>query len=184
MIRTINHQQKDAINGVTLLELISTVTILTILTTLALPQFNYLQARSESNHVYPYLNAIIQQHKEHAILKKQNILLCSSSNHQTCNNENIWNQGILAIYDRNNNNKFDSADTVIKFYSNKINHGTLTWNGGVTSPKLIILQSDTGLPRGSIGNFTYCSYKYSADLSHKSSLGIMGHLRYEKINNC
>lgn len=174
------HQQY----GFTLFELTITFTILAIVTTLALPKFDHLQARSESKNIYPYLNTIIQQHKENAVLKRQIIILCPSNDSKTCSDSTIWNHGILAVHDRNNNKKYDATDSMITFHPNKINHGTLTWKGGITSPKTIILQSDTGLPRGSIGSFTYCSHKYSADLSHKSSLGLMGHLRYEKLNAC
>lgn len=176
-------QKHSKSQGFTLIELAIAFTVLAIIATLAIPPFNHLQARSESENIYPRLNNIIQHYKNDAIITRQNIILCSTSDGKTCNNSANWNNNILATYDQNTNNKVDHTDTIIQVHQNDIDYGTLIWTGAFKS-NIIVLQRDTGLPRGSMGNFTYCSTKYPKELSHKSSLSQMGHLRYEKLNTC
>lgn len=171
------------IRAFTLIELLITISIFTIIGTIAAPHISRAQAQQESKSIYPYLYQVIQYHKQNAILKQQNIILCSSDNGEDCNGSNLWNKGILAIHDHNKNGRADSTDPRLNFHSNNINHGTLKWNGSRQAP-IIVLQSDTGLPRGSIGNFSYCSHKYNDQFSHKSILGMMGHLRSERLTTC
>ncbi|MBF7684831.1 GspH/FimT family pseudopilin [Acinetobacter sp. B10A] len=176
-------QYNVKLHAFTVLEFIITLAILAIVTTLALPAFAQLQARLESKNIYPYLNTTLQRYKLHAVTQRQNVILCSTNNGQTCNQSNSWNHGILAIHDQNYNHRVDPTDPVLSFHHNSIHHGTLTWKGGATTTKIIVLQGDTGLPRGSMGSFYYCSDKNN-QLSHKNALSHMGHLRHEKLNGC
>lgn len=165
-----------------LFELLITLSILSIVMMIAIPNFQNYQARQELSQLHPMIRQQVSLAKNTAQIYHSNIIVCSSSNLKQCE-VNQWHNGIIIFSDLNNNKKIDHNETIHKQTQTDLKFGSLKWNGGVTSPNAVTFQGDTGLPRGSPGNFIYCSFK-NQDHRRYISISPMGHTRIEMTSLC
>lgn len=165
-----------------LFELLITLSILSIMMMIAIPNFQNYQARQEISQLLPLIRQHVSLAKNTAQIHHTNIIICSSSTVDKCE-LNQWNNGIIVFSDLNNNKKIDHNETIHKLTQTDLRFGSIKWNGGVTSPNVVTFQGDTGLPRGSPGNFLYCSFK-NPDHHRYISISPMGHTRIETTTSC
>lgn len=169
-------------SGLTLLELVISVFILAILALLLAPTFHEIQAKQESKLINISLRNYIQHSKHSATLSKQDIMLCPSTDGETCSPINNWGKGIIMFKDSNKNRVFDTTEQKIDFIVLNLKYAELKWSGSRGS-NFIIFKGDTGLPRGHIGHFTYCNMT-NIENSYKTTLSMMGHVRHLPIKSC
>ena len=161
----------------TLIELIVTIAVLAIITTLALPHFRHFQAKQEAENV----NSLIRQHinsaKSIASVHHLKTIVCSSNSSHLCA-DNQWNSGIIIFGDKNNNKQIDLDEKVYSQVETNLHFGKLTWKGSSSSDSELTFQGDTGLPRGAPGSFIYCSQDHTS-LNKRFNISRMGHVRPE-----
>lgn len=102
--------------GVTLIELMTTVTIVGITLSLAVPGFSRLMAK---NAMASSVNLFLMQlhlARSSAVTRERRITLCPATGPTTCNNDyRTWNGGYLIFQDDNGNKELDPKETVISF---------------------------------------------------------------------
>lgn len=168
--------------GMTLLELLIVMSLIAMISLLAIPHFQEYRARHEYTQLFHLLRSHIYLARSHALITQHTVVLCSSSDLKQCG-QNQWQHGILLYVDRNNNRQRDDDETIISTAATQLKYAQLTWHGNASHPHNVVFQSDSGLPRGSMGHFLYC---HSTDpaLQHALPLGAMGHLHSISTNQC
>lgn len=167
-------------NGFTLVELIVTLAIFAILSTIALPYFQDIKAKQEVNTTTNKLISTIQLAKSHASIYHSNVVICPSQNKVNCQT-NQWTTGLLVFLDSNKNRQIDTGEKIIYTESTDLKYGHLDWKGTLNVPSLTF-QAENGLPIGSNGSFYYCSIV--SDHHQKLVLSAMGHMRIENLSTC
>ena len=169
------------IKAFTLIELLITLIILAIIVSLALPHFHRFKENQERAQILPIVRQAVSLAKINATTYHSTVIICPSSTYEHCEN-NKWNSGFIIFVDQNNNKKFDEQEKLIHSIPLDLHYGSFDWNGGITSKDAISFQSDSGLPRGSIGHFRYCSASSESDLI--IPLSMMGQTRLDESATC
>lgn len=102
--------------GITLLEMITTLSISSITLSLAIPAFNTLSGNSARSSAINSMVGHIQLARSEAITRAKRTILCPSLDSQTCYNSTIWNQGYILVEDSNNNKTVDADDTLLRVF--------------------------------------------------------------------
>lgn len=169
-------------NAFTLLELIITVSILAILAMITLPQYHQFKEHQEAAQLLTLIRQNVNLSKSLANTHHNQIVICSSTNATTCEN-NQWNKNMIVFMDLNQNKMLESNEPIQKIISIDMKYGAFQWHGGVSNPNTITFQSDSGLPRGSQGHFTYCSFNHPEN-HRQIVIHQMGHTRLEATASC
>ncbi|MBX2858619.1 MAG: GspH/FimT family pseudopilin [Cellvibrionaceae bacterium] len=95
--------------GFTLMELLVTVAIVGILTSMAAPSFStFVQDRKHKASLNDFRNALAYTRSE-AVKRGLPTVICASSNGSNCNGS-TWSDGWLVFVDENGNDNKDSAE--------------------------------------------------------------------------
>ncbi|AWL30547.1 prepilin-type N-terminal cleavage/methylation domain-containing protein [Acinetobacter defluvii] len=168
--------------GLTLVELVICVCVIGILASISTPYYLHILQERERKNIFPLLDQHIKFAKNSAILHHSTIIICSTSDLQSCQDDQ-WNRSILIFIDKNNNKQRDSNEPILQETKTQFKYGSLKWAGSITHQKLLAFRADTGLPRGSSGSFYYCSLDDSS-LHLRFKMGQMAHLRQESTATC
>lgn len=103
-------RSKDS-DGITLLEVLITITFGLILFSATMPTLNHWINRQRLNHEMYKLYQLIHKARHTAISKQSNIILCSIDKQQRC--QKNWNKTILLFQDVDNNKRYTSTDNLI-----------------------------------------------------------------------
>lgn len=171
-----------SVKGLTLLELLITLSIIAIIASWAIPSFQAMQAKQEFSNLFYLIRQQINLARSHAVTTQRDIVICASSDLLRCQNDQ-WHQGILTFIDSNRNRKLDLNETIIATTPTLLKYGTLTWHGNASHPHQVVFQADSGLPRGSMGHFSYCNFN---DVAYQQdfAIGMMGHLTTITSTQC
>jgi len=166
--------------GFSILELMIAIIILVLLSMMVMPFYHHTKAKQESQLIPVKLSIHLQQAKQHAVLYHNNVVVCASEDFESCS-QNAWTTGFISFLDLNQNRSRETHEKLLNTYPMQLRYGNLRWQGSLKSPS-IVFQGDTGLPRGSIGSFYYCS-TYNAQ-HNKVILSSTGIARSEIISSC
>ena len=162
-------------DGITLFELTITIAIFTILYSLAVPYYHDFKAKQEAQYLPSLLQQYLSRAKHLALTHHNNLVICSSPDLEQCGQDH-WGYGFILFFDKNQNKILDNNESLIAKHRTNITYGTLSWKGSLKNSS-ITFQGDTGLPRGSIGSFYYCSS--SLNIQHRVILNMVGGVRHE-----
>lgn len=102
-------------SGVTLIELVVTISILVIMMAVADPSYQYI---TNSNRIASEVNGLLgdlQYARAEAIKEGQTVTACISSNGTTCTTGTTsWQKGWIVFSDPNNNATVDTEETVLR----------------------------------------------------------------------
>jgi len=102
-----SHQLKLSL-GMTLIELIVSIGITSILTTIALPSFNGFIVQLRVDNEISRLSRLLLTARNHAINSGDNVIICPLEENGTCSVN--WHEQLSVFIDTNNNQQFDLAN--------------------------------------------------------------------------
>ena len=152
---------KNQHHGLSLLELIITLTIICILLLITVPSFSRYRAQLEYQNLYYVIQQQIQIARSQALISNQDVVICSSQDLIHCQNKQ-WSTGLLIYIDVNKDRQLNQDEIVISRLDTAMKFGRLDWYGG---------------------RFRYCSFKDSK-LNLDLQLSQMGHLRSSPVEIC
>jgi len=165
--------------GLTLLELLVTLTITAILASLAIPAFANTIKRTNSLTIAYQMIELVQFARSEAITRQVPVTLCGSSDGQRCDNK--WSKQILIFADNNNNGAMDNTDVLLHVTDSLKTGETLTWRS--FQNKSYLQLQPNGMTYYQNGNFTYCPADGDEHFAVQWILNAAGRLRLAQDNN-
>ncbi len=101
-------------NGLTLIELIIALSIMSILSSYALPSFYQLKLKKQLESERNRLTASLQFARSLSIMKQSTVIVCPSLSGQSCDNQSNWHEGWIIFLDKDSNRQLDAEDTVLR----------------------------------------------------------------------
>lgn len=104
--------KRQAQFGLTLLEMMMTLSILAITFSLVMPSAQSLLTRNRITAELNQTSTLLQSARQQAFANMQTVVVCPSSNFSTCQSD--WSQPKIVFVDSNNNAVADNNETIIK----------------------------------------------------------------------
>lgn len=99
--------------GVTLIELLVAMSVLSILLTVGVPSFNQFTASTRLNSYANTLFSHMALARSEAIKRNLRVAICKSSDGLSCTSSGNWNQGWVVFVDVDNNASISSGEQII-----------------------------------------------------------------------
>lgn len=100
--------------GITLIELLVTLSVAAILLTIGIPAMAGFVAESRITAKSNALMAHVQYARHSAITLRANVIACPGIDVQGCSGSNRWDQGWVVFIDRNNNGRPAGPEDVLR----------------------------------------------------------------------
>jgi type IV fimbrial biogenesis protein FimT len=100
--------------GVTLLEMLTVIAMICLLTAIGLPSYKYVTNRNRISAEVNGLLGDLQYARLEAIKEGQTVSVCVSSNSTSCLASSAWQNGWIVFSDVNGNGQLGAGDTVLK----------------------------------------------------------------------
>lgn len=111
-IDRVHFKTHHSLKGMTLIELMITLSILVILTAVAIPSFQSLMASSRLRTAVSDLSTTLAQARSNAIRRGGRVTVCKSTNGTQCATTGDWNQGWIMFEDVTHSGAAPNVDTV------------------------------------------------------------------------
>lgn len=173
----------NAAKGITVNELLMTITVLAVLASLAIPSYHHVMSRMESFRVERQLREFFGYGRSKAFLESNRIAICPTIDYQRCANQKNWDQGILVFHDHKNRNRvFDEGEKLLYKHQFNLKYGSLQWRGFGVNGNMIFHDRHINLT-GSNGSFYYCNPQ-TPQLSKRIIISPTGLIRVESGTKC
>lgn len=138
--------------GTTLIELITVLAILAILTQVGTSGWVETYQEHQSNRVARDLLAAVRIARSSSVLQHQIVTICPSIDDSACTRD--WGHGILVFLDTNRNGTREPQDRVIHRFQPARRGSTLSWRSFRKKPYLQL--TPRGWTNQQNGSFIYC----------------------------
>lgn len=166
------------VKGFTLIELIITLSVIVILTTVAIPSFQWMirtnRLAAASNHMV----AMLALTRSEAIKRGTRVTLCKSATGTQCTTDGGYEQRWIVFQDSNSNATVDSGESIIQVFDGEQFRGlAMTGNMPVSSYVSYTSMGNTERSSGAFqaGTLTFCA----APEARRLILSRTGRLRVE-----
>ncbi len=163
--------------GMTLLELLITLVIATLMTTLALPSLIGLVRDSRATAAINSIVGQVQFTRSAAITTRRPVTLCPGRA-PACGKRDTWHLGSFAFTDQNKNGRMDGPDQIVKEFGPAAEGGKFTWRSFRNKKSLSINAS--GLTNWQNGSFLYCPTNGDERYARQAILNAQGRVRYAR----
>lgn len=157
-------------SGLSLLELLISMTVLLVSVSIALPSFSRVIEEHRSEQVVLLLYGLIQKSRHHAITHNSHIVLCKSHDLSNCGGS--WKDGILVFIDTDGNHSLSGNDVLLQTIRTPFHKGELHWRSFGNKSHLEFLPS--GSTNYQNGTFTYCIDKSDVKKARGISITVTG----------
>jgi len=99
--------------GVTLIELLVAMSVLTILLAVGVPSFSQFTANTRLNSYANTMFSHLTLARSEAIKRNARVVICKSPDGSTCTNSGDWSQGWVVFVDLNNNGSISGGEQII-----------------------------------------------------------------------
>lgn len=149
------------VTGLTLIELLITLTVVATLACIALPSFQNVSQSLGSRSARSALSIALSQARSHAVTSSGEVVACPSSDQDACDNSTFWHQGWLVFADRNRNHRREADETIIAVAQRQANGVAIVSSNG---RRYMRYQPD-GTAGGSNMTFTVCDRRGTTSAS-------------------
>ncbi len=158
--------------GFTLIELIITIAIAGILTSMAVPNFSKLMQKNKMTSLHNELLSSLSLTRNLAISRGSFATLCKSNPAGTdCSSSASWNDGWIVFSDKNNDGTVDSGEDIIAVNNNLPKGVTISY------AKNRVTYGAQGYAQGYSGTFTFCDQRASGEEKKGMVISNNGHIR-------
>jgi type IV fimbrial biogenesis protein FimT len=147
--------------GFTLVELLFTIAIIAILTSIAFPSIHQIAYSHQADSAYKRLFSLIQLTRIEAINRQSQVILCPTYDRINCTDD--WSQELIVFVDNNNDEKNNEEDPLLHISPKLQSSEGLFWKAS-GSKRYLRFMSD-GATRNQNGRLTYC-FKESGNTVH------------------
>lgn len=162
--------------GFTLIELIVTITVMSIIIAIATPYIFTLLANMEAKRIRFSMTNTLALAKAESFIQRQNVLVCLSDANGRCNKDS--NKTLLLFMDKNDNQHFDaSIDELLEEQQLNPKYGTLHLRAG--QRHYVRFAGDSGRPRGFFGHIKYCPSTVYSKAMYQISFNQSGIVKYK-----
>lgn len=174
--------QRAAQLGLTLLELLLVLVVMTVLVTFAVPSFHNLMDASKLTAASNLLLSSIHLARSEAIKRGSRVVLCKSSDGMVCAESGGWEQGWMVFHDSNNSGEREHNEVVIQRIQPLAASLRLTGNSTVARYVSFLATGGTKLVGGGFqaGTLTVCNQ--SAGEARQIVLNAAGRPRIQKVS--
>ena len=141
--------------GFTLLELMSTVSIVAVLTTTAIPSFNDLVQRNRITTEINTFVAHLHYARSEAVKRGVRVVVCRSADELNCSRTEGWHKGWITFADSNANRERNAGESLLRVEAGEEN-GIIITSG---RRRRVVYQA-TGFSPGTNGTYTFCDPKH------------------------
>lgn len=166
--------------GITLIELMVTLLLVSTLIASASPIFSTLLRENQLNNQTTELTRALYYARSQALALGQSVLICPLDSTLNCatQNKKIWTQGWFVAVDQNNNRNFDvQTDVKLRIFQNQKNNVDI-----ISNRAAVAVFSSDGNATGSNRTFTLC-HKYDNKVARQVVLSNSGRHRLVIANN-
>ena len=110
-------------HGYTLIELLITLSVVSILSMTVFPNLSALIAQERSTVLTNSLAGALAYARSESVTKQITVITCQSNNLSECNHSENWHNGWIIFADKNKNKQRDSGETLLRVYP-AVNNGT------------------------------------------------------------
>ncbi|NQV69901.1 MAG: type II transport protein GspH [Pseudohongiella sp.] len=160
--------------GLTLLELMITLFLLSILLGVSMPEFKTLMERKKAELSIRKLAGAIELAKSSAIASSSLVTLCRSFDGAKCGGK--WQDGLIIFTDSNADRKINQQDKLLHSITFPLMHGELRWRAFQNRQYLQI--THLGFTRYQNGNFTYCPEDKNPKFASQLIINRTGRVRF------
>lgn len=161
----------------TLMELMVVISIMTLLSLLAIPKFQEYLYNSEADRVKQILSISTKEAQILSFAYRNNLILCPADEDNRCNR--MATDKIIIFTDRDNNQRLDNSEELIKQYPLTIKHGRFEMRMSLHRHYMKYF-GDSGYPKGHFGHFRYCSPSAAPKSSYKIVVSNIGHVSEQR----
>lgn len=137
--------------GISLIELLTSLTIIALLSSLATPGINQLLQRRSQQLALETLFHLSVYSRNEAIKSNDYFTLCPTMDRQRCNGQ--WNNTLMVFRDSNKNETIDSGENLAKLLSLPPSTPCIDWR---SAAKNYLQFKPSGASNGSAGHFRFC----------------------------
>ncbi len=165
--------------GLSLLELLTALLILSTLLSISLPNFSETLLKKKGEVTLRKLASAIQLAKSSAIASGHLVTICRSSDGLSCGGE--WRHGVILFTDENGDQGINDRDKLLGYVPFTETEGKLSFRAFQNKQYLQI--TSLGFTRSQNGNFTYCPDNGRPHLANQLILNRTARLRYAVDSN-
>ena len=168
--------------GFTLIELMITLVVLIILTTIAAPSFSEWLARSRITSRANELVGDLSLARSESATRGARVTVCARSTNTACDAGGDWNNGWLVFIDLDGDGSIDAGETVLKV-GEAMSGNTRVVASGFGSTKYVRFRSYGGLDPATAGSFSFCSDTIVPN-GVAVSVAAIGRAKAAKVTDC
>ncbi len=163
--------------GLSLIELLTTLAVASILSTVALPSMITLVRDYRATAAINGIIGQVQYTRSTAITARRTVTLCPGLP-PNCGSRDSWHLGSFVFIDYNQNGRRDSADQVLRAFGPSAKEGEIVWRSFRNRKSLSI--NGTGLTNWQNGSFRYCPENRDSRLARQAILNAQGRVRHAR----
>ena len=160
--------------GFTLVELMVTITVAGILSLVVVTAWTKQIAAYESNAMMMDIASLLKRSASEAMVMHRRQVVCFTANQADCVASGF--SQVMSFTDANKNGKRDEGESMLQVLPIKLKHGKLKLSAGLGSSGFVFME-DTGRPRGTQGNVTYCADNGDMTLARSIIVNKQGRIR-------
>jgi type IV fimbrial biogenesis protein FimT len=107
------HKKLPGCRGVTLIELLVAMSVLTILLAVGVPSFSQFTANTRLNSYANTMFSHLALARSEAIKRNTRVVICKSPDGSTCAGSGNWNQGWIVFADLDNSGSINGGEQII-----------------------------------------------------------------------
>lgn len=146
---------KRIYSGFTLINLLTALTLVSLLATTGIPSLQALLANTQANSTYQDLFTLIQFTRIQSVNHSSQAILCPSTNQTDCVAD--WNQTLMVFIDNNSDETRNENEPILKVRAALVENEQLSWRAS-GSRRYLRFKAD-GTTRNQNGRLTYCLTK-------------------------